>query len=118
MGNTDNKPHCWVVDRNGDIIDPYFEQYDDFKKQFNCYGEPIYLKYDKMPKGVNKWLKTHKDYYKTLEENGELEDYINVPFCCIYTATHNKKNNVKSKFVVGRMGFKQKDTNKIIFMFW
>ena len=107
--------HYWVV-RDGVIIDPMFEEYEETKAIFGLKGKPIYLPADALTQQVFK--KKLNNYIKELEEEG-----YRFPGCWTITNRNcNLNAYVEQKLrggeiVFGSMGWKRKNGNGIHYEF-
>jgi len=97
--------HFWV-ERNGEIIDPYFKEYDMYKSRWNCVGEVIHLPASDLVQKV--MIKK----FKTVDEIMDVDDEFFLMFfrepgigqCFQKSRLEILKNG--GKLVFGSMGWK------------
>ena len=111
--------HFWV-ERNGEIIDFYFPEYDFIKRVNGCVGEPIYLPAPQetqtlvieiMKKKLQKIVKTDnyeqalQRFYKLYSKSNMLKP---ICYCCIQNAFIEIQQN-GGNLVFGSYGWKRKN---------
>ena len=106
--------HCWIVE-NDKIIDFNFPEHQMVKRIQGLVGDNIY---EPAPIDEQKmWFK--KMYEKSIVflADGILYQFYKNPQynCCFINALAYKKNNKNCKIVIGKMGWRKKNSNDI---FW
>lgn len=116
LGLKDFDGHFWV-EKDGKIIDPYFDSYDAVKRLYKLEGDNIYLP---APQAVqDEWIEALTSFFKT--KFGSLEEFVRYTEragfiseinTCDKTALINFVKN-GGKLVFGSLGWKKKGSQKI-----
>ena len=116
--------HFWVKKPDGTIFDPYFSEYDDFKRQNNLTGDNVYQQ-----ETDKEFIKRCADYhhkntlvptYKSLKKRNITlyDNFVKNPkpyFCMLTAVSYTTKH--KGEVVCGKLGWKNKNTDKVKWLF-
>jgi hypothetical protein len=107
--------HAWVVDKNGNIIDPDFEDYKLTKELMDLTEERCYEAFN-TEKQIDcaKYIKGRTDALKKLHGDNYdnwLDKFYKEPVSgyCWYNALAYKKHNPECKIVFGKFGWKKQN---------
>lgn len=116
--------HFWVKKPDGTIFDPYFSVYDDFKRQNNLTGENVYEE-ETDKEFIKRCEKYHlkntlMPTFKRLKKQGInlYDNFVKNPkpyFCMLTAVAYTSK--YKGEIVCGKLGWKNKNNDKIKWMF-
>jgi hypothetical protein len=107
--------HAWIVEKNGNIIDPDFEEYKLTKELMDLTEERCYEAFN-TEKQIEcaRWLKKTIDAKKVIHGlcyDNWLDQFYKKPEkgYCWYNALAYKKHNPECKIVFGKFGWKAKN---------
>ena len=111
--------HCWTINKDGTIYDPYFKEYDTIKKIRNLTDNQVYKSLEGIEKKkmwVKIWKKMIKPHIKNMKKKGMTkEEFFDIfyakpmfGFCWLNSYTYHLKNK-GSTFHIGKMGWIDKN---------
>ena len=118
--------HAWCENKDGEVVfDPSFGEYKFIKMVNKLEGEKQYEIVPEMSGKVMECIKIHiKDFKKTSKALGKPMSFENIMKmflkypkfgCCFLNAYSYKFANPEVKLMVGKMGWKKKNSEEI---FW
>jgi len=122
INESDKSFHCWIANKEGDIIDDHFEEYDYIKKVRGLKDEPVYLPFNEEKqkaiwKNFKKQLKKDKGYGGT--KHGYevfVKKYKRVTYQrCTFNVLINLEKNPDYRIIIGSMGWRYKNSDDVWF---